>query len=352
MTDKAAQIVVLDSYTLNPGDLSWGRLQSLGDCILYDRTPSRQVTERACDATIALTNKTQLSRETISALPRLKYIGVMATGYNNVDLESAREQDIVVTNVPVYSTPSVAQMVFAHLLNLTQRVGDHAESVRDGRWSAAEDWCFWDFPLLELDRATMGIIGYGRIGQATARLARAFGMRVIAYNRSPINSSDMVESVDLETVFRESDVLSLHCPLTESNDGLVNAERLAWMKPTAFLINTARGPLIDEFALAAALNSGHLAGAGLDVICVEPPSSENPLFTARNCYVTPHIAWATRASRQRLMDTVCRECGGISRGRAAKRRQLIPIDFKRGFVSDAAEAGFLGCGRASLHLSA
>jgi glycerate dehydrogenase len=244
----------------------------------------------------------------------MKYIGVTATGYNIVDVKAARELGIVVTNVPSYGTASVAQMVFAHLLNLTQRVGAHAQAVRDGRWASAADWCFWDFPLLELEGMAMGIIGYGRIGRATAHLARAFGMQVLANNRTGIEDDSGVRTVNLETVFRESDVVSLHCPLTPQTRQLVNRERLALMKPTAFLINTSRGPLIDEEALADALNNGCLAGAGLDVLEIEPPRQRNPLYGAKNCYITPHIAWATRSSRQRLLDMAIGNVAAFLRG--------------------------------------
>ena len=304
MASNSPRIVVLDAYALNPGDLNWEKLQALGNCELFDRTPPEQVVGRVRDAEIVITNKALLPRDVIHDLPKLKYVGVMATGYNVVDVQAARERDIPVTNVPIYGTNSVAQMVFAHLLNLTQRVAHHAQAVREGRWASATDWCFWDFPLSELEGATMGIVGFGRIGQATARLAHAFGMRVLAYDAFPVKGPEFAQLVDLETVFRESDVISLHCPLTPDNEKLVNAERLQLMKPTSFLINTSRGPLVDEQALAEALNAGRLAGAGLDVIRVEPPTGDNRLFSAKNCFVTPHIAWATRESRARLMGTV------------------------------------------------
>lgn len=302
MNRKHPQIVVLDAYCLNPGDLSWKRLELLGDCVFHDRSSSAQVIDRIRNADILLTNKVPLSRETMADCPRVKYIGVTATGYNIVDVKAARDLGILVTNVPSYGTASVAQMVFAHLLNLTQRVAEHAQAVREGRWASSQDWCFWDYPLLELEDMTMGIVGFGRIGQATARLARAFGMQVLAHNRSAIKESDGIRGADMDSVFRESDVVSLHCPLTADTQRLVNRERLALMKPTAFLINTSRGALVDEAALAEALNNGRLAGAGLDVLDTEPPADQNPLYSAKNCYITPHIAWATRASRQRLLD--------------------------------------------------
>jgi glycerate dehydrogenase len=296
------KIVVLDGYTLNPGDLSWGRLETLGECTVYDRTAPEDVVERAGEAEIVLTNKTILSADVIRRLTRLRYIGVLATGYNVVDVEAAGERGILVTNVPSYGTRSVAQMVFAHLLNLTQHVAHHAGTVREGRWAACPDFCYWDMPLLELAGLTLGIVGFGRIGRAVAGLARAFGMKVIVYDVIvPAEMPDGCRMAELEEVFRDADVLSLHCPLTPRTEKLVNAERLALMKPTAFLINTSRGPLIDEPALAEALNAGRLAGAGLDVLSAEPPAADNPLLTAKNCYITPHIAWATRSARQRLL---------------------------------------------------
>ena len=299
------RIVVLDGYTLNPGDLSWSELEALGACSFHDRTGPSQVVDRARDAQIVLTNKVALGREQIDQLAELQYIGVLATGYNIVDTQAARQRGILVTNVPTYSTDSVAQMVFAHLLNLTQRVAHHGRSVAEGRWSESEDFCYWDHPLIELAGLTMGIVGFGRIGRATARLAAAFGMRVVAYDViTPSNVPDDVEIVELDELFRTADAVSLHCPLTPDTQELVNRDRLALMKKTAYLINTSRGPLIDEPALAEALNAGRLAGAGLDVLSVEPPKPDNPLLTARNCIITPHIAWATKADRSRLLDTV------------------------------------------------
>lgn len=297
------RMVVLDSHTLNPGDLDWDALQMLGSCKIYDRTPPAQVVSRAQGAQIVLTNKTVLSRESIERLPQLRYIGVLATGYNVVDVEAATKQGICVTNVPAYGTPSVAQMVFAHVLNLTQHVAEHAQSVRAGDWSRSEDFCYWNFLLVELAGLTMGIVGFGRIGHQTAKLARAFGMNVIYHDVSPAPvPPPEAQPVDLDTLFRDSDVVSLHCPLTQANRGFVNKLRLEMMKSSAFLINTSRGPLVDEPALAEALNAGRIAGAGLDVLCEEPPRADNPLLSARNCYITPHIAWATRSARQRLME--------------------------------------------------
>ena len=296
------KIIVLDGYTLNPGDLTWKDLKALGQCTVYDRTPPQEVVPRAEDAEIVLTNKTVLSSDVIEQLPTLKYIGVLATGYNVVDVEAARDRGILVTNVPTYSTQSVAQMVFAHLLNLAQRVGHHAQTVKSGRWTSNPDFCYWDMPLIELAGLTMGIIGFGRIGQATAKSALSFGMKVIAYDIvTPSSMPEVCQFVGLEDVFRNSDVVSLHCPLTPQTRNIVNKQRLTLMKKTAFLINTSRGPLVDEQALAQALNNQRIAGAGLDVLSLEPPEKDNPLLKAENCFITPHIAWATRAARERLL---------------------------------------------------
>ena len=295
------RIVVLDGYTLNPGDLSWAELQVLAPCEIHERTPAKQVLARAADAEILLTNKTSLTRAHLGKLPKLRYIGVLATGTNVVDLEAARERGMVVTNVPAYGTASVAQTTFALLLELTQRADHHSRTVHGGKWSQCPDWCYWDYPLIELAGLTLGIVGFGRIGRAVGELGRAFGMQVLAFNQKPKPFPDWVRSADLETLFRQSDVLSLHCPLTPETTGLVNATRLSWMKPTAFLLNTSRGALVDEAALADALNAGRLAGAGLDVLSAEPPSAGNPLLQAKNCIITPHLAWATRAARARLL---------------------------------------------------
>ena len=296
------RIVVLDGYTLNPGDLSWDGLRACGTCEIHPRTPAELVVERSREADIVITNKIELGREEIGQLPRLKYIGVTATGYNIVDLAAARGRGIPVTNVPTYGTRSVAEMVFAHLFNLTLHVGQHAQGVQEGRWTRSADFCYWDFPLTELSGKTLGIVGFGRIGRAVARAAAAFEMRVLVYDATTVAPEQGIEPVDLETLFRTSDVVSLHCPLTPQTERLVNSERLAWMKPTALLINTSRGALVDDQALADALNAGRIAGAGLDVLAVEPPPADQPLFAAKNCYITPHIAWATQAARQRLLD--------------------------------------------------
>lgn len=298
------KIVVLDGHVLNPGDLSWDGLHELGTCAIHERTPSELVLERAEDAEILVTNKAVLSRDAINALPNLKYIAVTATGFNVVDVLAARERGISVSNVPIYGTRSVAQMVFAHILNLYHRVGDHAAQVAQGRWMESEDWCFWDYPLNDLEGGTLGVIGYGRIGRAVAELGRAFGMSVLATTRTgaPVDGA-AAEFVDADEVFRRSDVVSLNCPLTPDTEHIADARRIGLMKPTAFLVNTSRGPLVDENALVEALDSDRIAGAGLDVVCVEPPIEDNPLFHAKNCYVTPHIAWATAAARGRLLQT-------------------------------------------------
>ena len=290
-------IVVLDGYTLNPGDLSWDALRELGSCEIYDRSAPDEIVPRSTSAEIVLTNKVKLNGEYMSSVSTLKYIGVTATGYNIVDVAAARERKVIVTNVPTYGTQSVAQMTFALLLELTQHVGHHAQTVREGRWTRSPDFCYWDYPLIELDGLTLGVIGFGRIGKMVGQLAEAFGMKVLTYShKQPV--------AEMETLFRRSDIISLHCPLTPETEHLVNEKRLAWMKPTAFLLNTSRGPLIDESALAKALNEGRIAGAGLDVLAVEPPTADNPLLRAKNCLITPHIAWATRAARSRLMEAV------------------------------------------------
>ncbi len=296
------RIVVLDGHTLNPGDLSWRELEALGECAVYERTAPGQVLEHARGAGILLTNKTVLSRETIFQLPDLRYIGVLATGYNVVDVDAARQRGIPVCNVPDYATAAVAQMTFALLLELTQHVAHHAQTVRDGRWSNSADFCYWDHPPVELHGLTMGVVGLGRIGRAVAGIAGAFGMRVLAFSPS-VRSVQAVAMTDLETLLRTGDIISLHCPLTADNEKLINAERLRLMKPTAYLVNTARGGLIDEQALADALDHDRLAGAGLDVMAMEPPPAGNPLFTVKNCVITPHIAWATAAARKRLLKT-------------------------------------------------
>ena len=297
------KIVILDGYALNPGDLSYDRLQQFGELKVYDRTAPEQVIERAKDADALLTNKVVLGEREFAQLPQLRYIGVQATGYNVVDVEAARKHGITVTNIPAYSTASVAQMVMAHLLNITHSVEYYARENRAGRWAKNLDFCYWDNPLIELADKQMGIVGFGRTGSAVARLASAFGMKVAAYTSKPQEAlPEGVEKLSLDELFASSDVVSLHCPLVPATQHLVNAERLALMKPTAILINTARGPIVDEQALADALNNGTLYAAGIDVLCEEPPLAGSPLFTARNCFVTPHIAWATLEARTRLLD--------------------------------------------------
>ena len=292
-------IVILDGFTANPGDISWAAIESLGNCKIYDRTGEADVVARAADADIVLTNKTLITQKSLAALPRLRYIGVLATGYNTVDVQAAQQRGILVCNVPEYSTPNVTQAVFALLLELTNRTGHHSQTVHEGRWSASPDFCYWDGELVELAGRTLGIVGYGRIGKAVAAVGRAFGMQILAHRRT---ASDDPQFVSLDRLLSESDVVSLHCPLVPDTKELINAARLAQMKPSAFLINTARGALIHEPDLAAALNTERIAGAGLDVLSVEPPLASNPLLSARNCVMTPHIAWATRNARLRLLE--------------------------------------------------
>jgi len=308
--------VVIDGATLNPGDLSWEALGRFGRYEVYPRSTPQEILERCRDAEAVITNKTSFDRSIIAALPELKYIGVSATGYNIVDVEAASDRGIVVTNVPTYGTLSVAQMAFALLLELTQHAGHHSQTVHEGRWAKCDNFCYWDYPLVELAGLVMGIVGCGRIGQATARMAEAFGMWVIGYDTLPFSGETPIEPVGLEELFAQSDVISLHCPLTPDTQGLVNAVRLARMKPSAFLINTSRGPLVNEQDLADALNTGRIAGAGLDVLSVEPPKPNNPLLTARNCVITPHIAWATRSARGRLLQASIDNLGAYAAGAA------------------------------------
>ncbi len=315
MNASPPRIVVLDGFTLNPGDLSWKLLEDLGECDIYDRTDPSQTEQRLAEAEVVLTNKVVLNSDLIATLPKLKYIGVLATGYNVVDIDAAQRRDITVANVPSYSTPSVAQTVFAHILNLLQPVASHAAAVNSGRWTSCPDFSFWDSTLTELEGLTLGIVGLGQIGQAVARIADAFGMIVLAVVPSPRPTADYVKLVELDQLFKQSDVISLHCPLTPETEGLVDEARLHLMKQDALLINTSRGPLVDESALAAALNSGAIAGAGLDVLSTEPPSADNPLLSAKNCHITPHFAWATKASRSRLMDTAVANVASYLGGR-------------------------------------
>jgi glycerate dehydrogenase len=311
------KIVVLDGYALNPGDLSWQSLEQVAELEVHDRTPEDQVVARAAGADAVMTNKTPLSAATLAQLPQLRYIGVLATGYNIVDTAAAKERGIVVTNIPTYGTASVAQFAIALLLELCHHVGLHGEAVRNGEWSRNPDWSFWKTPLIELSGRTMGIVGFGRIGRQTGAIASALGMRVVAhdsYEVSPPNQPDF-EWMTLDRIVAESDVLSLHCPLFADNKGMINRDRLSRMKSTAFLLNTSRGPLVVDQDLADALNAGQIAGAGLDVLSVEPPAESNPLLSAKNCIVTPHIAWATREARARLLDIAVENVRAFTAGR-------------------------------------
>lgn len=299
------KIVVLDGYATNPGDLSWEGLKEFGELTVYDRTPAELTLDRASDAEILISNKVFIGAAEMAALPALRYIGIQATGVNVVDLEAARKHGVVVTNVPAYSTNSVAQHAFALLLELTRGVGRHAELVKQGAWTNCPDFAFQETPQIELTDKTFGVIGFGDIGKATAKIAKAFGMQVLVHTRTPDPQAfPDVKFVALDNLLTTADFVSLSCPLTPETEALINADRLALMKKSAYLINTGRGLLIDEEALAAALSNGAIAGAGLDVLSQEPPPADNPLLHAPNCFVTPHLAWATRAARQRLIDTL------------------------------------------------
>jgi glycerate dehydrogenase len=302
------RIVVLDGFTLNPGDLSWNGIEKLGDVTIYDRTPPEKILERAEGADVIFTNKTPLGAKTLNHLPSLKFIGVLATGYNVVDIQIAKQKGIIVSNVPGYGTSSVVQMTFALLLELCLHVQEHSESVRKGQWAASADFSYWNFPLIELSGKTMGIIGFGNIGQGVADVATAFGMNVIGASRRQTDQSgrNNFRWMDIPELLEASDVVSIHCPLVQETKGLINKESLQKMKRSAFLLNTSRGPIINDLDLAEALNNDVIAGAGLDVLSIEPPSNDNPLFRAKNCIITPHIAWATKEARSRLMDVaVC-----------------------------------------------
>jgi glycerate dehydrogenase len=298
------KIVVLDGYTLNPGDLSWERLFDLGEVVLYDRTPSDKIIERSKGAEVLITNKTPFSEATIDSLPDLKYIGVLATGYNIVDTIAAKKRNIIVTNVPAYSTMSVAQLTFALLLELCHHVQRQSDSVIQGKWAQSPDFCYSDFPLKELSGKTIGIIGFGNIGKKVADIATVFGMNIIAASRHQMDQSERKNFrwVQINDLLEQADVVSIHCPLTPETKGLMNAGSLKRMKRSAFLLNTSRGPVVVEQDLADVLNNGIIAGAGIDVLSSEPPSIDNPLFKAKNCIITPHIAWATKEARVRLMD--------------------------------------------------
>lgn len=297
------KIVVLDGYTLNPGDLTWEGLEKLGELMVYDRTPEDKIVERIGDAEIIFINKVKITREILEQT-NVKYIGVLATGYNVVDLDAAKQKGVLVSNIPTYGTASVAQMVFALLLEICHHVGAHDAAVKRGDWTNKTDFCFWNYPLIELAGKTMGILGYGRIGQTTGALAQAFGMNVLAYNQHPNRSleSDTLRFVGLDELFSESDVISLHCPLLDSTEGIINKSSIAKMKDGVILINTSRGPLIVEADLAEALNSGKVYAAGVDVVSEEPIAADNPLLNVKNIFITPHIAWAPIESRERLMN--------------------------------------------------
>lgn len=298
------KICILDGYSLNPGDLDWSPVERLGNVTLFDRTPADKIVERAADADIVLTNKVPFSADTLRQLPRLRFICVLATGYNIIDTEAAARQGVVVANIPAYSTMSVAQMAFAHILNITNHVASYAREVADGKWTNCPDFCFWDSALTELAGKTMGIVGLGNTGMATARIAVAMGMKVVAMtSKSADTLPEGITPAPLDDVLASADVVSLHCPLTPSTRHLINAASIAKMKPSAILINTGRGPLVDEQAVADALNGGRLAAFGADVLSQEPPRGDNPLLSARNCFLTPHIAWATIEARTRLMST-------------------------------------------------
>lgn len=320
---KRPKLVILDAHTANPGDLSWTPLEALADCVIHDRTPPAEVPERIREADAVLLNKAVLDARSIAAAPRLRYVGILATGCNTIDLAAARERGLVVSNVPGYSTPTVAQHAFALLLELTNQAGLHSADVRHGGWSRNPDYCYWLSPQVELAGRTLGLVGLGQIGRAVARIGQAFGMRLLAHRRDMSGTPpEGVEYAPLDQLFAESDAVSLHCPLTPETQGLVNAERLARMKPTAFLINTSRGPLIVEEDLAEALHGHRLAGAAVDVLSTEPPPPDNPLLTAPNCLITPHLAWASAAARRRLIDIAAGNLRAWIEGRPVNRVPL------------------------------
>ena len=312
------KIVILDGYTENPGDLGWQGFEKLGELVVYDRTPydKDEIIRRIGDAEAVITNKTPIDRQTIEACPGIKYIGVLATGYNIVDVEAARGRGIPVCNVPAYGTEAVAQFAIALLLEICSRVGHHSDAVKKGRWESCEDFCFWDYPLIELAGKTMGIIGFGRIGQAVGKIAKALGMEVIAYDEIQNDPGRQIgKYVGFGELLAVSDVISLHCPLSDSNRGMINRETIAKMKNGVIIINNSRGPLVAEQDLADALASGKVYAAGVDVVSVEPIKADNPLLTAKNCFVTPHISWASKESRQRLMDIAVNSLKGFLEGK-------------------------------------
>lgn len=298
------KIVVLDGYTENPGDLSWDGLGNLGELTVYDRTPANLIVERIGDAEIVYTNKTPLTKATLDSCPQIRFIGVLATGYNVVDVQAAKAKGIPVANIPIYGTAAVAQMAIALLLEICHHVGEHSAAVYRGEWTNNQDWCFWKYPLIELAGKTMGIIGFGRIGRATGKIAQALGMKVLAFdtNQTPPGVGEAYEYVELNELFAKADVISLHCPLFPSTEGIINKENIGKMKDGVIIINNSRGQLIVEQDLADALNSGKVYAAGLDVVSVEPITADNPLLAAKNCFITPHISWAPKESRQRLMN--------------------------------------------------
>lgn len=296
------KIVVLDGYTLNPGDLSWEKLEKLGEITVYDRTAPEDVITRIGDAPVILTNKVVIDRKIMTSCPTLKYVGVLATGYNVVDIATAHELGITVTNIPAYSTDSVAQMVFAHILNITNDIAKYADEAKIGKWSANPDFCYWNKPIIELANKTLGVVGLGNIGMAVARIALAFGMKVLAATSKPQSTlPDGITAGIVQDVLKNADIISLHCPLTDSTREMINSESIKTMKRTAILINTGRGPLVNEQDLATALNNKGIAAFGTDVLSIEPACTDNPLLKAKNCYITPHIAWATTEARTRLM---------------------------------------------------
>ena len=311
------KIVILDGHTLNPGDLSWEKLRQLGEVVIYDRTAADKVVEHGIDADVLITNKVAIGAKEIKSLPSLKYIGVSATGYNIIDIEAAKQKNVAVSNVPGYSTASVVQLTFALLLELCWHVQRHSDSVRDGKWSRSPDFSFRDYPLVELSGKTLGIIGFGTIGQQVADVGAAFGMNIIGSSRRRTDQSHRINFkwAEISELLEQADVVSIHCPLTADTQGLINKESLKTMKSSAFLLNTARGPIVVDQDLADALDRGIIAGAGIDVLSAEPPEGNNPLFTAENCIITPHIAWATLEARSRLMEILVHNVSAFINGK-------------------------------------
>lgn len=319
------KLTILDGNAVNPGDLDWRCLENLGELTVYPRTPQELVVSRSIESEALFTNKVFFTKEILRQLPKLRYIGVFATGYNQVDVEEAARLGIIVTNIPSYSTDSVAQLTFAHLMNLSFHLSRHCDSVGRGDWVRSPDFCYWNTPLVELCDLTFGVIGYGEIGRKVARLAEVFGMKVLAFSpsRKPGTGDGAVSFVDFQTLLKESDVVSLHCPLKAENRKMIDAGALSWMKTSAFFLNTARGGLVDEDALADALNCGQIAGAGLDVLSEEPPQATNPLLSAKNCYITPHLAWGTLAARKRLQQIAAENFSAFLRG---ERKNVVNGD--------------------------